>query len=112
MKIEDAGVITKRTKVHSLEATPRKILSLLSILSHTNRIVFDLVGQSPDGTKITYDIVKEVVREGGSAILLDWANDMKKDCSKYIELEWKTERKSESPPPFKIQIPVIKRDKK
>ena len=35
----------------------------------------------------TYEIVKEVTMNGGSAILLDCFEVMKNNCSKYIELQ-------------------------
>jgi hypothetical protein len=87
-------------------------LTILATLSYTNRIVFDLSGQDPQGAEITYKIVKEAVKNGGAAILLDYVDNMKNDCSRYIELQWENGYKLEPPAPFEIQKPVIKRDKK
>lgn len=52
------------------------------------RIIFDLAGQDPIGAEQTYKFVKENIRNGGSGILLDWADDMKNDCTKFVELQW------------------------
>jgi hypothetical protein len=86
-KIYDTN-IHKKANVNQLQATTKKQLSIFSTLSHTNNIVFDLAGLDPNGANETYKIVKESVKNGGSAILIDWASDMKDDCTHYIELEW------------------------
>lgn len=87
-RIYDFGWISKNTKVNTLAGNPRKLLSLYSTLSKTTHIVFDLVGQDPLGALETYKMVKDTIREGGAAILIDWAGDMKYDCSKFIKIEW------------------------
>lgn len=89
-KIYDNKFINKHTKVDALAGNPRKLLSLYSVLSKTNLIIFDVHGQDPEGAAQTYKIVKEVVNKGGAAIFLDGYDDMKTDCTKYIELEWLT----------------------
>ncbi|WP_312077318.1 hypothetical protein [Chryseobacterium sp.] len=88
-KIYETSWINKKTKVNSLAGNPRKLLSLYATLSKTNNIVFDLAGQDPIGAQQTYNIVKDEVKNGGSAILLDGFDEMKNDCTKYIELQWK-----------------------
>ncbi|PIF46327.1 hypothetical protein CLU96_3357 [Chryseobacterium sp. 52] len=88
-KIYETEWINKKTKVNTLAGNPRKSLSLYATLSKTENIVFDLRGQDPQGAKETYTIVKAVVKNGGSAILLDGFNEMKNDCTKYIEIQWK-----------------------
>ena len=81
-------LINKKIKVNTLIGSPRNLLSLYTTLSNTNNIIFDLVGLGPDGAQENYKIVKEVVKNGGSAILLDGYDDMKNDCTKYVELQW------------------------
>ncbi|MFS4473968.1 hypothetical protein [Chryseobacterium sp. T20] len=88
-KIYETEWINKKIKVNTLAGNPRRLLTLYAALSKTKNIIFDLVGQDPDGAKETYKIVQEVVKKGGSAILLDGYDDMKNDCTKYIELQWK-----------------------
>jgi hypothetical protein len=61
-------------------------LSLYATLSNTNDIIFDLVGQRPKEAAIIYEIVKEIVNNGGSAIVLDNFQDLKDDCTRYVEL--------------------------
>lgn len=87
-KIYEIEWINKKTKVNALAGNPRRLLSLYTTLSKTNNIVFDIAGQDPQGAEETYKIVKEMVKNGGSAILLDCFGDMKNDCTKYIELQW------------------------
>jgi hypothetical protein len=87
-KIFDIDGIHNKTKVNSLTGTPKRLLSLYATLSTTNTIIFDLAGQDPAGAQETYKIVKEEVKKGGAAILLDGYDDLKTDCTKYIELEW------------------------
>jgi len=86
-KIYETSYINNRTRVNSLAATSRKLLSLYSTLSHSQNIIFDLDGLDPLGAKEIYEIVKSNVGKGGSAILLDWTDDMKNDCAKFITIE-------------------------
>ena len=90
-KIYEIDWINEKTKVNTLAGNPRRLLCLYATLSKTNNIVFDLVGQDPKGAEKTYEIVKDVVKKGGSVILLDCFEDMKNDCTKYIELQWTKE---------------------
>ncbi|WP_341902976.1 hypothetical protein [Fluviicola taffensis] len=80
--------IHKKRKVNELAGTPRKLVSLYATLSKTSDIIFDLTGVDPKGAEEVFGIVREVVRKGGSAILLDSFEDMKNECDKYIELQW------------------------
>ncbi len=64
---------------------------MYATLSKTDKVIFDVVGQDPKGAEETYEIVKDIVKKGGSAILLDCFEDMKNDCTKYIELQWTKE---------------------
>ncbi len=87
-KIFEIEWINKRTKVNTLPGTPRRLLSLYATLSKTKNIVFDVAGQDRQGADKIYKIVKKVVKNGGAAILLDYFEDMKNDCTKYVELQW------------------------
>ncbi|RYM31370.1 hypothetical protein ERX46_16955 [Brumimicrobium glaciale] len=87
-KIYEIEWINEKTKVNTLTGNPRRLLSLYAALSKTKNIVFDVVGQDPKGAEETYELVKEVVNKGGAAILLDCFEDMKNDCTKYVELQW------------------------
>jgi hypothetical protein len=87
-KIYDIDWISTKTKVKTLATNPRKLLCLYSTLSKTTDIVFDLVGQDPQGALETVNIVNETISKGGSAILIDWADDMKNYCTKFIAIEW------------------------
>lgn len=89
-KIYENKWINPKTKVNRLPGSPRGLLRTYATLSRTNHIVFDLLGQDPHGAQITYETVKQVVKEGGSAILLDFYEEMRYDCTKYIELQWTT----------------------
>lgn len=87
-KIYEIDWINEKTKAGKLPGNPRRLLSLYATLSKTNNIVFDIAGQDSKGAEETYKVVKEVVKNGGSAILLDFFGDMKNNCTKYIELQW------------------------
>lgn len=87
-KIYETEWINKKIKVNTLTGSPGRLLSLYTTLSNTNNIIFDLVGLGLDEAQETYKIVQEVVKKGGSAILLDGYDDMKNQCTKYIELQW------------------------
>ncbi|AZB00234.1 hypothetical protein EG359_11625 [Chryseobacterium joostei] len=87
-KIYEFEWINEKTKLNTLPGNPRRLLSLYSTLSKTDNIIFDIVGVSPQDAKKIYKTVKEIVQKGGSAILLDGFNDMKNDCTKYVELQW------------------------
>lgn len=63
--------ISAKTEVDSLAGNPRKWLSLISTLSKTDKIVFDLVGQDPVGAEKTMKFVERYIEKGGAAILLD-----------------------------------------
>lgn len=79
--------ITKKTRIDTLAGTPRKLLSLFAQLSNSNNILFDLDGQDPLGATDMYEFVKENVKNGGSGILLDWTDELRNDCTKFIQLE-------------------------
>lgn len=87
-KIYDITWITDAIRVNTLAGTPRKMLTLYATLSKTNNIVFDLSGVDPMGGEQVYDIVKAVVKNGGSAILLDHCSEMKNNCTRYLEVEF------------------------
>lgn len=87
-KIFEIDWITSKTKMNKLPGTPRKLLCLYATLSKTKDIVFDLAGLDHEGVDFTFKMVKEAVKNGGSAILLDGFDDLKEQASKYIELEW------------------------
>lgn len=86
-KIYEHPLINKRTKMNPLGGNHQQLISLYATLSNTNHIIFDLTGQGPEGAMVSYNTVKEMIKQGGGAILLDNSPDMKNDCTKYIELE-------------------------
>ena len=51
-------------------------------------------------------MVKDAVKDGGSAILLDHFEDMKELASKYIELEW---NKDMLPPVKEFKLNLYKK---
>ncbi|RKR10580.1 hypothetical protein C8C83_2257 [Flavobacterium sp. 90] len=87
-RIFEIDSFTGNDKVKNLDTSQKKRLSLSAVFSKTKNIVFDLRGESPVGAQKTFQFVKDEIKEEGAAILIDWAEDMKKDCSKFIEIEW------------------------
>ena len=86
-KVFTLGYLNNKTHVNTLNGDRRKILSLYTTLSVSKNIVLDLVGLDPSGAKKTYSIVKENVKNGGSAILLENFEDFKDDCTKFVQIE-------------------------
>ncbi|MFN0204630.1 MAG: hypothetical protein ACKVTZ_24150 [Bacteroidia bacterium] len=84
----EMGKLEPSTQLVMLEQTERKLLSLYSVLNQTNKIIFDLVGQSPQGAIKTFRIVKSELAKTGTAILLDGFEDerIKNESSKWIRI--------------------------
>lgn len=89
-KIFEIPWINKKTKINELYWNTKRLLALYATFSKTKNIVFELAGQGPKDAKETCDIVRNEISKGGSAILIDWASDMKDNCDKFITLEWMT----------------------
>ncbi len=87
-KIYEMPWVNKNTKINDLYWSSKRLLALYATFSKTKHIVFELAGQGPVDGKETYDIVRNEIKRGGSAILLDWVPEMKDDCDKFITLEW------------------------
>jgi hypothetical protein len=87
-KIYEIEWIHKKTKVNRLPGNPRRLITIYSVLSKTKNIILDVVAQDPQGIEETGQVVKREVEKGGSAILFDWTDILKKDCTKYIKIEW------------------------
>ncbi|WP_044213129.1 hypothetical protein [Flammeovirga sp. OC4] len=79
--------ITANTKIATLPGNQRKWLSIVSKLSLTKNIIFDLVGQDPMGATTTLKVIKSLLDQGYSAIFLDNFDDleMKFDREYYIK---------------------------
>jgi hypothetical protein len=78
----------RKTRINRLDNISKKLLSLRGVLSTTNAIVFDLRGLGGMGATEVFEVIKAFIKNGGSAILLDDAPDLKNECDKYVELEW------------------------
>lgn len=87
-KIYEIDQINEKTKIKTLIGNRKKLLCLYATLSKTENIIFDLIGQGPQEAEEIYKIIKEIVKKGGSVILLDSFDDLKNDCTKYIEIQW------------------------
>ncbi|KIC02504.1 hypothetical protein OA88_08725 [Flavobacterium sp. JRM] len=87
-KIYEIDWVNKKTKVNRLPGNPRKLISLYSVLSRTKNVIFDVIGQDFQGIAEVGEIIKQETENGGAAILIDWTDKLKKDCTKYIKIEW------------------------
>ncbi|BAP33394.1 uncharacterized protein CHSO_4357 [Chryseobacterium sp. StRB126] len=87
-KIYEIKGINENTKIKTLSANSTLLLSLYTTLSNTDTIMLDLQGQGPIEAKEIYKIINEFVKNGGSALLCEGYNDLKNECTKYIELQW------------------------
>lgn len=88
VKLFEDKYVTRKTKMNKLGGTQRKLLSLYKTFSKTKDIVFDVAGLDSNGALLTFKLVEEIVRNGGSAILLDGFEDMKEHTSKFITIQW------------------------
>lgn len=79
--------ISSKTKIKNLAGNPRKWLSLISTLSKTDKIVFDLVGQDPLGAEKTVEFIKRHTDKGGAAILLDNFEDCNLKFTQNLKVE-------------------------
>jgi hypothetical protein len=86
-RIYEIDGIKPNIRINTLPGTPRKLLSLLTTFSWTDKIVFDLAGIDPTGGQRTFDLVKSQVDNSGAAILIDSYDDFKNDCSKFVKFE-------------------------
>lgn len=87
-KIYEIDWINKKTNVNRLPGNPRKLISLYSVLSKTNNIIFDLIAQDWEGMEHAAKIVKEEIGNTGSAIITDRSDFLKKFSTQYIRIEW------------------------
>jgi len=90
-RIFEIDTFTKKDKIKNLNTSERKRLSLCSVFSKTKNVSFDLRGEGVNYYLKTYEFVKEEVKNGGAAILVDWCDDLKNNCSKFITIEWTVE---------------------
>ncbi|KXX66940.1 hypothetical protein [Flammeovirga sp. SJP92] len=79
--------IKPKTKIITLPGNHMKWLSLLTVFSKSNKIIFDLLGQDPLGVEKTLGLVNESIIRGGSAILLDNFDDLETKSDKFIRAE-------------------------
>lgn len=77
----------QETKICRLPGSPKKILSLLTTFSWTDKIVFDLAGVDPLGGQRAYEMVKKQLGNTGAAILIDHCDEFKNDCTQFVKFE-------------------------
>ncbi|KUJ60607.1 hypothetical protein AR687_16380 [Flavobacteriaceae bacterium CRH] len=87
-RIFEIDTFIKKDKVKDLDTSQKKRLSLAAVFTRTKNIVFDLRGEGPVGAEKTFQFVKAEIKEEGAAILIDWSDDMKNNCSKFIAIQW------------------------
>ena len=76
------------TPISHLAGNPRKFLSIYSVLSRCDGVIFDLVGNDPSGAEKLFEIVKDFVdHKNGYAILMNNFDDFQEDSTKNIQLE-------------------------
>lgn len=78
--------ISAKTKVRLLNQTHRRWISLVSMLSRTHRIVFDLRGQDQLSGEKTLDYIKKFTDQGGTAILFDNYESIESQVTKYLSI--------------------------
>jgi hypothetical protein len=102
-KINEVSGLAGKTKVNTLGPYARKLISLYKTLSASNHIIFDLPGLDPESARAIYQVVKDQVEKGATAVLIDGYDEFQNDCDRFITLEWKVP----FPIPKKIQAKRI-----
>lgn len=87
-RIFEVDNFTKKDKVKKLDISERKRLSLCAVFSKTKYVSFDLRGETVAYFYKTYQFAKDEIKNDNAAILIEWSNDLKNDCSKFISIEW------------------------
>ena len=90
--IYDKQWITPKTKIKTLSIGDKRLLSLFTTSSWTNNIIFDLEGIDPISGKEIFNLIKTVVQSGGAAILIDYTDEFKKDCTTFVVAEYLHEK--------------------
>jgi len=90
-RIFEVDDFTKKDKVKKLDTSERKRLSLCAVFSKTKYVSFDLRGEAAAYFNKTYQFAKDEIKNDSAAILIDWSNELKNDCSKFITIEWLTD---------------------
>ena len=83
---EEISWLTPDTKIETLAGDYRRLIYIYNTLSKTSNIIFDLPGLGTDNRKKIYSIVKNSVAIGGAAILYDYWDDFRNDCTTFIEI--------------------------
>ncbi|SHH18410.1 hypothetical protein [Flavobacterium defluvii] len=87
-KVFENKYFTKKTPMNKVPGTPRKLLALYAVLYKTKDIIFDVAGLDCQGTELTFKLVDEEAKNGGSAILLTAFDNLREHASKFISIEW------------------------
>ncbi|UTN04960.1 hypothetical protein L0669_03445 [Flavobacterium bizetiae] len=87
-RIFEVDNFTKKDKVKKLDTSERKRLSLCAVFSKTKYVSFDLRGEAAAYFNKTYQFAKDEIKNDNAAILIDWSNELKNDCSRFVTIEW------------------------
>ena len=76
-------------RMSSLEATPFRLISILTVLTKSKYIFTDMIGQDSDGIKLTWDIINENIENGCCCIILDHFahSNYTKYAKRFIKIE-------------------------
>lgn len=87
-RVYENAAITPATPVRSLDNLQRRILELSAAMSKFPAILFDLNGLGPEPAQKVFDWVNAWVKEGGTAILLDWSDHFRESCDVVVKAEY------------------------
>ncbi|NLR63293.1 hypothetical protein HGH92_03150 [Chitinophaga varians] len=85
---EQQGNIDRHTQMDRLMGGPKRLLTLCAALHRYRYIVYDMRAVGPEAVGFIHELVKRHVSRGGAALLLDRYEELKQDCSRYVEVEW------------------------
>jgi hypothetical protein len=93
-RVYETKDLKPKTRISRLPGNPRKLLSLLTTLSWTDKIIFDLAGVDPVGGQEVFNLVKRQISNSGATILIDLCDQFKDDCTTLIKFEQREAEKN------------------
>jgi hypothetical protein len=96
-RIYETKDIKPTTRISRLPGNPRKLLSLLTTLSWTDKIIFDLAGVDPVGGQEVFNLVKRQIGNSGAAILMTHVTSSRTTVQYLLSLNIKMRKKINYP---------------
>ncbi|WP_031428866.1 hypothetical protein [Flavimarina sp. Hel_I_48] len=83
----DSDITNSQRLIKNLPIYSRKLLEISAVFNKTNYIIFDLLGQNPNNASQILKHVKNKIKAGGAAILIDNSEYSPIECTNYVRAE-------------------------